>query len=50
LPKQLREFTLRFNEFLGLKRPVLEKLEDFGDFDDVTAKGERKTPVPIRGY
>ncbi|KAG9054607.1 hypothetical protein FS842_004675 [Serendipita sp. 407] len=34
----LREFTLRFNSCLGIKRNILEKLEDFGTFDDVVAK------------
>lgn len=34
----LREFALRFNGCLDLKRPILEKLEDFGEFDDATAK------------
>lgn len=36
---QLREFALRFNECLGLKRVILEKLEDFGEFDENVAKG-----------
>ncbi|KAG8829960.1 hypothetical protein FRC17_005722 [Serendipita sp. 399] len=34
----LREFVVRFSGPLGIKRNILEKLEDFAAFDDVAAK------------
>lgn len=34
----LREFVIRFNDSLDIKRVYLERLEDFDTFDDATAK------------
>jgi hypothetical protein len=42
---QLREFCLRFAQYLDLKRVILEKLEDFAEFDATTAKGTRSRLV-----